>query len=146
MLAPVSGLAHTGHQLAHDRYSDLSGLGLALLVGGGLAWALRMQEAGRIRRPVTAAVLAGSLLLVAALGVGAWGQSHAWHDSESLWRSAIDADPGCMICRNNLGIAALAGGRYGEAEAAFRAAIALRPDRAAPWNNLGTVLAVQERY
>jgi tetratricopeptide (TPR) repeat protein len=146
VLAPVSGLAHAGHQLAHDRYSDLSGLGFALLVGGGLAWALRMQEAGRIRRPVTAAVLAGSLLLVAALGVGAWGQSRAWHDSESLWRSAIDTDPGCMICRNNLGIAALAGGRYGEAEAAFRAAIALRPDRAAPWNNLGTVLAVQERY
>jgi Flp pilus assembly protein TadD len=51
-----------------------------------------------------------------------------------------------MICRNNLGIAALAGGRYGEAEAAFRAALALRPDRAAPWNNLGAVLAVQERY
>jgi Flp pilus assembly protein TadD len=51
-----------------------------------------------------------------------------------------------MICGNNLGIAALAGGRYGEAEAAFRAAIALRPDRVAPWSNLGTALASQERY
>jgi mannose-6-phosphate isomerase-like protein (cupin superfamily) len=32
------------------------------------------------------------------------------------------------------------------AEASFRAAIALRPDRAAPWNNLGSALASQERY
>lgn len=57
-----------------------------------------------------------------------------------------DVDPGCMICRNNLGTAALAAGRPGEAEAAFRTAIALRPDRVPPWNNLGTALAVQERY
>jgi Flp pilus assembly protein TadD len=146
VLAPVSGLVHSGYQLAYDRYSDLSGLGFALLVGGGLTWVLGMQDAGRIRRPVTAAVLAGSLVLVAVLGVGAWGQSHAWHDSESLWRSAIDADPGCMICRNNLGTAVLAAGRYGEAEAAFRTAIALRPDRVAPWSNLGTALASQDRY
>ena len=146
VLAPVSGLVHSGYQLAYDRYSDLSGLGFALLMGGGLAWVLRMQEAGRIRRPVTAAVLAGSLLLAAGLGVGAWGQSHVWHDSESLWRSAIDADPRCMICRNNLGTAVLAAGRHGEAEAAFRTAIALRPDRVAPWSNLGTTLARQGRY
>ncbi len=146
VLAPVSGLAHTGHQLAHDRYGDLSGLGLALLVGGGLAWALRMREAGRIGRPVAAALLAASLLLAAGLGVGAWAQSRSWHDSESLWRRAIDVDPGCMICRNNLGTAALDASRYGEAEAAFRAAIALRPERVAPWNNLGTALAGQERY
>src|SRR4030095_15642877 len=34
VLLPVSGLVHTGYQLAHDRYSYLSGLGLGLLVRG----------------------------------------------------------------------------------------------------------------
>ena len=33
-----------------------------------------------------------------------------------------------------------------KAEEQFREAIALRPDRPGPWNNLGTALATQERY
>src|SRR5438093_6080429 len=35
MLAPVGGLVHAGFQLARDRYSYLSCLGFAVLVGGG---------------------------------------------------------------------------------------------------------------
>src|SRR5262249_8670803 len=122
-LAPVCGLAQSGYQLAHGRYSGLSGLGLALLVGGGLAWVLRVDGAGRMGRPMAAAVCAMALAMVAALGAGAWAQSQVWRDSESLWRSAVDADPECMICRSNLGSVALRAGRYGDAEADFRAAI-----------------------
>src|SRR5438093_12953789 len=36
LVLPVSGAVHAGYQLAHDRYSYLSGLGLALLVGGAV--------------------------------------------------------------------------------------------------------------
>jgi hypothetical protein len=36
MILPVSGAIHAGFQLAHDRYSYLSGLGLAVLAGGAL--------------------------------------------------------------------------------------------------------------
>jgi protein O-mannosyl-transferase len=146
VLLPVSGLVHTGYQLAHDRYSYLSGLGLALLVGGGLTWALRMREAGRVGRPVTAALVAGSLLVVVGLGVGSWQQSRVWHDSETLWRSAIDVDPECMLCWNNLGHALLASGQHRGAERLFAKAISLRPERPGPWNNLGTALALQQRY
>ena len=146
VLLPVSGFAHSGYQLAHDRYSYLSGLGLALLVGGGLAWTLRMHAAGRVGRPITAALVTATVLVVGGLGVGTWQQSRVWHDSESLWRSAIDADPTCMLCYNNLGHALLAVSRHREGEALFRRAIALRPERAGPWNNLGTALALQQRY
>lgn len=146
VLLPVSGFAHSGYQLAHDRYSYLSGLGLALLVGGGLTGTLRMRAAGRVGRPITAALVAATVLVVGGLGVGTWQQSRAWHDSESLWRSAIDADPTCMLCYNNLGHALLAASRHREGEALFRQAIALRPERAGPWNNLGTALALQQRY
>jgi Flp pilus assembly protein TadD len=146
VLAPVAGFVHSGYQLAHDRYSYLSGLGFALLAGGGLVWTLRARAARRIGAGVAASVAAAALVMVIGLAVGTWQQSRVWHDSENLWRSAIDADPTCMLCYSNLGHAMLAGGRYREGEALFRHAIALRPDRPAPWNNLGTALALQQRY
>ena len=146
VLLPVSGLAHTGYQLAHDRYSYLSGLGLALLVGGGFAWAFGLRAAGRVGRVGAAALVAGALCVVAGLGAGAWQQSRIWHDSESLWGAAIEVDPACMLCWNNLGHAFLARGDAKGAEALFAKAASLRPDRPGPWNNLGTALALQQRY
>src|SRR5260370_13521594 len=35
LILPISGAVHAGFQLAHDRYSYLSGLGFALVAGGG---------------------------------------------------------------------------------------------------------------
>ena len=146
VLLPVSGVVHSGFQLAHDRYSYLSGLGLALLLGGGLAWTLRLRATGRVGWPVTAAVSAAAALVVVGLSAGTWQQSRVWHDSETLWRSAIDVDPQCMLCWNNLGHALLAQGGHADAERVFVKAISLRPDRPGPWNNLGTALALQQRY
>ncbi len=48
MLLPISGIVHSGHQLAHDRYSYLSGLGFAALAGGGLARLLDARSRGRV--------------------------------------------------------------------------------------------------
>jgi len=45
-----------------------------------------------------------------------------------------------MICQNNLGNFLLTHDRLAEAEAAFRAAAAARPESAGPRNNLGAVL------
>ena len=146
VLLPVSGLAHTGYQLAHDRYSYLSGLGLALLLGGALAWTLGLRAARRVGWPVAAAVTAAAALVVVGLSAGTWQQSRVWHDSETLWRSAIDVDPECMLCWNNLGHVFLAQRRHGDAERMFVKAISLRPERPGPWNNLGTALALQQRY
>jgi len=146
VLAPVSGIVHAGYQLAHDRYSYLSGLGFSALAGAGVAWALRRREEGRVGGGVIGAVAAASVLAVLGLAYGGWEQSKIWRDSESLWRVAVEADPRCMLCHNNLGHALLARGRHREAEAEFRAAIALRGDRAASHNNLGTALAYQGRY
>ena len=146
VLLPVSGLAHTGYQLAHDRYSYLSGLGLTLLLGGALTWTLRMRAPRRVGWPVAAAVTGAAALVVVGLGAGTWQQSRVWHDSETLWRSAIDVDPECMLCWNNLGHAFLAQRRHADAERVFVKAISLRPQRPGPWNNLGTALALQQRY
>src|SRR3984893_9728570 len=44
VLLPVSGIVHAGFQLAHDRYSYLSGLGFAVVAGGALRALLRAGD------------------------------------------------------------------------------------------------------
>jgi len=146
MILPVSGAVHAGYQLAHDRYSYVSGLGFAVLAGGALVWVLGLAERRRLGRWVAPLMLGGSVVALLLLGVDAWEQTGAWKDSETLWRGALALDPECMICHNNLGSALFVRKQYREAEAEYRTALALRPGRAPTHNNLGTALIFQERY
>jgi len=152
VLAPVSGVVHAGHQLAHDRYSYLSGLGFAVLGGAGIAWVLREWAAHRLDRRVTLVVLATASVAWAGWGAATWRQSAIWRDSETLWRGAVASDPDCSLCLNNLGIAIVRSPvpfdarRSAEAEGYFRRSIHLRPDRQDAYYNLGAVLAVQRRF
>ena len=145
LVLPVSGAVHAGYQLAHDRYSYLSGLGLALLVGGAVVWVMGAR-ARRVLRPwLEGLVLATVALLVVGLAAGTWRQSRLWHDSETLWRWA-SADRSCMVCQNNLGNLLLDQDRLEESETAFRAAVTARPESAGPHNNLGSVLVRRGRF
>ncbi len=146
MLLPISGAVHSGHQLAHDRYSYLSGLGLALLAGGGLSRLLDAQARGRLSRVIARSVTAGAVLVVVALAAGAWDQSKVWQDSETLWRWSTEMDPSCAICWNNLGTALTDQKRHPEAEVAYRRALELRPNRATVANNVATALYGQGKY
>ena len=146
ILLPISGTVHSGHQLAHDRYSYLSGLGLALLFGGGLTWLLGARAQGKVSPTIARAVTAGAALVVLALGAAAWDQSKVWQDSETLWRWSTSMDPQCAICWNNLGTSLIDQKRHAEAEPAFRRALALRPTRATVANNIATALYGQGKY
>jgi Flp pilus assembly protein TadD len=144
MLLPISGVVHAGFQLAHDRYSYLSGLGFALLAGGAIAWILRATADRRVGRPVAAGALGVAALGVAALGVGSWQQSRAWLDSETLWRWGTEADPRCAICADNLAALLSKSGnaaRLREAEQLARHALAINPTYDSSYNTLGVVLA-----
>jgi protein O-mannosyl-transferase len=144
-VAPISGIAHAGHQLAHDRYSYLSMLGLAIVAGGAVTWLARQRADGRVSRWVFAASITAVGLALAGLGAGTWAQSQSWRDSESLWRSAVAADPACALCRHKLGNVLLAAGLPREAEAELTHAITLRPDRATVHNSLGAFYVAQGR-
>jgi tetratricopeptide (TPR) repeat protein len=137
VLAPVSGIVHAGHQLAHDRYSYLSGLGFAALAGGALTWLLAKREQERIGR--RAGWLAGgmAILVLAALGVATWQQTRIWRDSESLWRAALAQEPNCVVCLNNLGLFFFEEKRFTEAEPVLRQAMALHPRRVRGHSDLG---------
>jgi len=150
LVLPVTGaVAHAGAQLVSDRYSYLSGLGFAVLAGGVLAWLLR--ERGRMKASVVGAGVLVAVLVIAGWAAGAWRQSQIWHDSEALWRRAQELDPDCTVCSINLGAELIARPSQDlrparEAEALFRHAITLRPDRFFAYHGLGVALALQRRY
>jgi len=146
MLLPISGVVHSGRQLAHDRYSYLSGLGFALLAGGGFARLLAARASGRVSAVITRSVVVGSAAVLLVLAAGAWDQSKVWQDSETLWRWAVNVEPGCSICWNDLGTSLTAQNRHPEAEAAYRRAYALRPGRADVASNIATALYGQRKY
>ena len=145
VLAPVSGIAHAGHQLAHDRYSYVSGLGFAVLAGTAVTWLGRQWARGRVSRWVLGTTVAAMVLALAGLGAGTWVQSRIWRDSESLWRSAVTAHPTCALCRQKLGTVLLTAGLHREAEAELTRAIALRPERPTAHNSLGAFFVDQGR-
>jgi tetratricopeptide (TPR) repeat protein len=151
LVLPVSGAVHAGYQLAHDRYSYLSGLGFAVLAGAAVVWVMRAGARGVLRPWLEGVVLGAVVLVVAALGAGSWRQSRVWHDSETLWRWAVSVDPACGLCGNNLGHAlvvahATSAGHVRLAEGYFRFAISRRPRQPDAYHNLGAALAMQGRY
>jgi len=145
VLAPVSGIAHAGHQLAHDRYSYLSGLGFAVLAGVGVTWLGRQRARKQVSRWVLGTTVTAIVLALAGLGAGTWVQSRVWRDSESLWRSAVTADPTCALCRQKLGAVLQTAGLHREAEAELTRAVALRPERPTAHNSLGALFVDQGR-
>lgn len=131
LLLPVSGLIRTvGPQLVATRYSYLSCLSLALLIGAVVARAWEAGERGALRRPFVGVVVAGMAIWIIGLGGQTWGQAQVWRDTETLWRYALEVDPACARCHNNLGAWLADRGLLGEAIAHFRRAVALRPDHA----------------
>ena len=144
MVLPLVGPLHTGNQLAHDRYSYLSGLGFAALAGGGLACLLFAAARGTLSPLVGRVGLAGALLVLLGLGSATWVQAGGWRDSESLWSWAVETDPECAICLNNLAMTYMSRKQTEDAEAALRRSLALR-EHAMTHNNLGGLLELTGR-
>jgi protein O-mannosyl-transferase len=150
VVAPVSGVLHSGLQMVADRYSYLAQLGFVVLAGYGLVRLLELHREGRVRRAVTMVAGGGIVLMIGALALLTWSQSFVWRDPETLWRWTVDLDPLCARCHNNLGVALMHHRRdplgLGESEAHLRLAVALRPEQAHSHLNLGTVAMLRGRY
>src|SRR2546427_8432752 len=145
VLAPVGRLVHAGFQLAHDRYSYLSCLGFAVLVGGGVAWLVGAHASGRLRPPHFRASCAALGVLLTTLAALTWLQRQVWRDSESLWTHAMLVTPECSICHDNYGAAIVNRERKDPSDALiaighFLRALALKPDREKPYGGLGLAL------
>jgi Tfp pilus assembly protein PilF len=137
MLVPVSGIFQTGHQLVADRYSYLSCLPWALLLGAAVCATLDAAAASRLRPPFPALVRGVVAVWIVGLAALTWFQVQAWRDSETLWRSALDRDPACVLCYQQLGAVLGNRGEVAWAGHYFERALALRPDDAVLRGNLG---------
>jgi tetratricopeptide (TPR) repeat protein len=129
VLSPVMGVVHSGFQLAHDRYSYLTCLGFALLVGGAAGSAVGGGRRSLIRPALARAVGVAFAAWLLALGVLTWHQVQVWRDSNTLWRHAVDADPDCSVCLHNLGADLYNAGLPQLAQAHFDRFVSARPDR-----------------
>jgi tetratricopeptide (TPR) repeat protein len=145
VLAPVSGLAHSGHQLAHDRYSYLPMLGFAVVAGGAVAALARWSSAGLVRPLVSRVAATGLVVALVGLGTLTWQQTSAWRDTDTLWRTALEAEPGCTICRVNMGSLLARSGLVHFARAQYEEVLERRPDRIKTHRDLAIVLAEMGR-
>lgn len=150
VVAPVSGIVHSGLQLVADRYAYLAQMGFIVLAGYGVVWILRTAAHGRLPRRAVWLVGSGVAMAILALGSLTWSQSYAWQDPETLWGWAVDVDPACARCHYNLGAALM---RRRRDEAGLRAseehlqqALALSPSYSDAYLNLGTVALMRRRY
>lgn len=135
MLTPVSGLAQTGSQIAADRYTYLSCLGFAILLGGVvLKWLLNLVPNRSMQVPAAAACLVVPVLFLCPL---TWKQSKIWHDSETLWRHALSLNSSNTGALINLGCTVGESDRLEESRELFERAIQIHPAHGDAQNNLG---------
>ncbi|MGH7345329.1 MAG: tetratricopeptide repeat protein [Candidatus Rokuibacteriota bacterium] len=136
-LAPVSGIVHNGPQLVADRYSYLSCLGIALLIGAGVAGAASSASFGR---PVRAAAAIAGLSWLVGLTALTVAQLPVWRDAEEVWRRGLEVDPDCAFCHGQWGAILGNRGELGPAIAHFERVVALRPGNLRHRSNLGLAL------
>jgi protein O-mannosyl-transferase len=141
-LAPVSGIVHNGPQLVADRYSYLSCLGIALLVGTGVIAAV---SSAAVTGPVRAGAVLAAFAWIVGLAALTIQQLPVWRDADEVWKRSLAVDPDCAFCHGQTG--ALAGNRgdLGSALAHFERVVALRPGNVHHRRNLGLALLKAHR-
>jgi len=140
VLSPVAGWAQSGPQLVADRYSYLSCLSWALLLGGGFRnfWSSKGDKTSRIK---VGGVAAGVGFVLVALGALSWQQSQVWRDTETLWRHVIAVGPPSSIAYYNLGRMHEERGDFAESLRHYRRALEINPLNPDAHYNLARLLA-----
>jgi Flp pilus assembly protein TadD len=146
ILAPVAGIIHSGHQLAHDRYSYLSCLPFAVLVGAAVVAGGRVVAGGQLRRSIAVCGAGALATWLGVLAVMTWGQVQIWRDTETLWAYAIDSEPTCAVCHGNFGV--YLGNKDNVVPSIYylERAVSLRPERASYHTNLALQVLKLRRF
>ena len=127
-LVPTLGLVPFGFQeisTVADRYAYSGMIGVAMAVAG--LWSRFTQSSVRI------------LIVLASLCfcVLSHFQVTTWRDSESLYRNALEVNPGSWLSLNNLGDVFAQRGDYETAENYFLKATEINSTYASAWRNRG---------
>ncbi len=124
MLVPVIGLVPVAAHSRADRYVYLSQIGLSI----ALAWCVwafyqsrQAIDAARWRQWTLVVASAATMLVLATV---AWRQTSYWRNAETLWTHTIACTGPNAMARHNLGYALAKQGKFEEAIAQLREAVA----------------------
>lgn len=134
--------AENAVQSTADRYSYLSCLPWALFAGAGaFYWLLRLGKRSKFE---TSFVGVGFAALLVGFMALSWKQAQVWHDSETLWRSALRAGAEPAVAHNNLGTALMDQHRVDEAIEQFKMVLKTNRLDAGAYFNIGLALAQKQ--
>jgi len=127
-------------EVGADRYSYLACLPWAVLSGAGIVygWRLWLSQRGGFGAFFLACTPLAAIVVV-LMGL-TWKQTQVWHDSESLWRQILKANPTSSIAYNNIGNSLLMRGESKEAIGFYRKALEIDPNYADAHFDLATAL------
>jgi Flp pilus assembly protein TadD len=135
ILAPNSGLVMHGGQMAADRYSYMSMMGLVILAAAALAGAITTRR----RAYAIAAVAAVTAAVLIPLD---WRQCRTWRDPSSLLGNALASYPNVKV-QHNLAMDLARHERYAEAERHLAEVVRKAPDFGRAGRNLIGILVNQ---
>src|SRR6476659_12234 len=133
-LSPVLGfimLYTFRYTFVADHYQYLACIGPIALVSAGLVKLTNSTGFG------PRFLFALGILIFSTLGLLTWRQSASYRDSETLWRTTIDGNPGCWMAETNLGSDLLERGDIDGAIAHLEKSLRLKFDLPEAHNNLG---------
>jgi len=139
VVGPVLGIFQSGPQMAADRYTYLACMGWAVLLGAGLLYGWQIWSGMRMRVLIFSLVDGLVVAAVVALGFVTWKQTQIWHDSERLWKRALEIMPS-GLAHFYLATALADMGRSDEAIEHFRQTLEIDPSHADSHYNLGKLL------
>lgn len=121
-----------------DHFAYLASLPACALAG---ACGAGLHAVWRRRAPRRAGWMAGWAMgaLLMALGLLSWRHAHVFQSNERLWRDTVEKNPGAWMAQNNLGLIHWDRGEWPDAEAHFRAALAVNPRHYEALCNIGAV-------
>jgi hypothetical protein len=143
ILLPVLGIVHNGVQVAADRYSYLSCLGWALLVGGGLAhgWGAVGDRGLTMVRPLLAGLAA---VVIIGLSILTERQISIWRDTDTLWSHALAVSPSARA-HLNVGMMLARQGRLADGVDHVEQALLRNPSLLDAYVEMGALLTQQGR-
>ena len=148
IVAPVLGFVQSGRQMVADRYSYLSCLPWAVVLGGCLYYYLRQHNAGHRagawKLPLAAGTAAAIIVILSIL---TWTQIDVWRNTDTLWKQVLAVTDRSTF---RSGTAHHLVGRFysdrGDLDRAIehlRLSIEIEPTDATTYTDLGAALARQ---
>lgn len=140
ILIPVIGLVQVGAQSVADRYAYLPSIGLFIIAVWGVTELL-----SRVSLPKAVPATLAVLILVAC-SLRTHDQLGYWRNSGTLFEHAIRVSENNWLAHYSLGSFYDEQGRTEEAMRQYQRTIDIKPNYAAPWNNIGVIFGSRKDF